>query len=282
MAVERTNTGSAPSQQSAAAAPGDGDFKARQRAMWARGDYHRFATTSLWDLGPMLVAACGISPGQRVLDVAAGTGNVAIRAAEAGAHVIASDLTPENFAAGRCEARAHGVQLDWVEADAEALPFGDDEFDVVTSAFGAIFAPHHQMVADELVRVCRPGGTIGMLAVAPTGAVPELFKIVKRYSTSPLIADESPLEWGREDHVRELFGDRVGPLSMERRTFKTNPLEDLELFKHNHPVLVALYRELAGRPDRAAALDRDLLALARRWRDTPQETLLIVARKRRT
>src|SRR3954453_1437619 len=113
--------------------PEDLELKTLQRRMWAAGDYHSFETTSLWDLGPVLVAACGISPGQRVLDVAAGTGNVAIRAAEAGADVVASDLTPENFAAGRGEARAHGVQLDWVEADAEALPFADGEFDVVTS-----------------------------------------------------------------------------------------------------------------------------------------------------
>jgi ubiquinone/menaquinone biosynthesis C-methylase UbiE len=107
--------------------------------------------------GPELVAACGISPGQRVLDVAAGTGNVAIRAAEAGATVVASDLTPENFEAGRREARDRGVELDWVEADAEALPFADGEFDVVTSSAGAIFAPDHQAVADEMLRVCRPG-----------------------------------------------------------------------------------------------------------------------------
>ena len=96
----------------------DRAYKARQRTMWALGDYHRFATESLWGFGPLLVAACGIGPGMRVLDVAAGTGNVAIRAAEAGAQVIASDLTPENFEAGRREAQDRGVKLGWVEADA--------------------------------------------------------------------------------------------------------------------------------------------------------------------
>src|SRR5919108_1638190 len=138
------------------------DLKAGTRAAWALGDYHRFAKATVWELGPVLVDACEIAAGQPVLDVAAGTGNVAIRAAEAGAVVVASDLTPENFAAGRREARAHGVEVEWVEADAEALPFGDGEFDAVTSSVGAIFAPHHQAVADELLRVCRPGGTIGM------------------------------------------------------------------------------------------------------------------------
>src|SRR5258705_3099261 len=155
---------------------------------------------SSWRRGPIVVAGGGISPGRRVHDVAAGTGNVAIRAAEAGADVVASDLTPENFEAGRREAKAHGVQLEWVEADAEALPFGDGEFDVVTSAAGAIFAPHHQTVADELLRVCRPGGTIGMIAIVPSGLVVDLFEIMERYSRSSLVVSSSPLLWGREEH----------------------------------------------------------------------------------
>jgi SAM-dependent methyltransferase len=258
----------------------DGQFKTRQRAMWALGDYHSFATASLWELGPLLVAACGISPGQRVLDVAAGTGNVAIRAAEAGADVVASDLTPENFDAGRREASAHGVQLEWVEADAEALPFGDGEFDVVTSAAGAIFAPHHQTVADELLRVCRPGGTIGLIAIVPAGAVLDLFEIVARYERAPMIAAESPLQWGNEEHVRELFGDRVKSLSLERRPFEPDPLADIERFKSQHPMFVALHRDLADQPDRAAALDRELAELTRRRQGEAQELLLIVARKR--
>jgi SAM-dependent methyltransferase len=258
----------------------DPEFKTRQRAMWATGDYHKFATASLWDLGPLLVEACGISPGQRVLDVAAGTGNVAIRAAEAGADVVASDLTPENFAAGRREASAHGVELEWVEADAEALPFADDEFDVVTSAVGAIFAPHHQAVADELLRVCRPGGTIGLIAIAPAGAVLELFEIVTRYEDAALIPAESPLQWGSEEHVRELFGDRVASLSLERRCFQPNPLADLDLLKTHHPLLVTLYRDLADQPDRAAALDRELAETVGLWQTAGQQLLLIVARKR--
>jgi SAM-dependent methyltransferase len=124
-------------------------------AAWRRGDYHRFAREQLWEVGPVLVEACGISPGQRVLDVAAGTGNVAIRAAEAGAQVVASDIPPKHFGAGRREAAVRGVQVEWVEADAEALPFADEEFDVVTSSFGAMFAPDHQKVADEVCVTLR-------------------------------------------------------------------------------------------------------------------------------
>jgi SAM-dependent methyltransferase len=248
--------------------------------MWAAGDYHTFATASLWDFGNVLVEACHISPGQRVLDVAAGTGNVAIRAAEAGADVVASDLTPENFDAGRREAAAHGVQLEWIEADAEALPFPDDSFDVVTSSVGAIYAPHHQAVADELVRVSRPGGTIGMIALVPSGAVRDLVDVMQRYAKEPVIAEPSPIEWGREDHVRELFGDRVESLSLEHRTYVPSPLADIELFKAHHPVARMLYSQLAGEPERIDELTRELDAIGERWSDEGQRILVIVAHKR--
>ena len=258
----------------------DRELKVHQREMWARGDYHKIARGMLWELGPMLVHACGIGPGQRVLDVAAGTGNVAIRAAEAGAVVVASDLTPENFAAGKAEARAHGVELEWVEADAEALPFADASFDVVTSTVGAIFAPHHQTVADELLRVCRPGGTVGLITLVPTGVVSDMFEMLARYDGDTFSGEESPLEWGREEHVRTLFGDRVSSLRLEHRKLAPNPLDDLDTFKANHPIVLTLYCELSEQPERRAALDRELDAIAQRARHGSQELLLIVARKR--
>jgi 2-polyprenyl-6-hydroxyphenyl methylase/3-demethylubiquinone-9 3-methyltransferase len=256
----------------------DAAIKTRQRAIWAAGDYHAFATTSLWDFGPLLVAACGIGPGQRVLDVAAGTGNVAIRAAEAGAEVVASDLTPENFEAGRREATAHGVELEWVEADAEALPFDDGEFDVVTSSVGAIFAPHHQAVADELLRVCRPGGTIGMIALASSGFAHALFDLLAAYAPG-LIGEQSPLLWGSEEHVRALFGGRVASLSLERRPMERNLAADVAFLKTHHPVFVTIYQQLADDPDGAAVLDRELAVLESLWQREPQELLLIVAHK---
>src|SRR5687767_4342862 len=205
--------------QQAASADLDREHKAAERAMWALGDYHRFAKETVWELGPVLVAACGISAGQRVLDVAAGTGNVAIRAAETGAEVVASDLTPENFEAGRREARACGVELEWIEADAEALPFDDGAFDVVTSSLGAMFAPDHQRVADELLRVCRPGGTIGLLAFTPEGLGAEFFRAFARYAPPPPPGALPPILWGSEEHVRELFHDRVNSLEMTRRVY---------------------------------------------------------------
>jgi ubiquinone/menaquinone biosynthesis C-methylase UbiE len=135
--------------------------------MWAPGDYPAVAAELIPALGPDLVRASGIRAGQRVLDVAAGSGNAAIPAAALGAHVTASDLTPERFEAGRRIAAERGVEVEWVEADAEALPFPDGSFDVVTSCVGAMFAPRHQAVADELIRVTKRGGTIGLINWTP-------------------------------------------------------------------------------------------------------------------
>jgi ubiquinone/menaquinone biosynthesis C-methylase UbiE len=273
----------------APAAEADRDLKAATRAAWALGDYHRFAKETVWELGEVLVRACGISTGQRVLDVGAGTGNTAIRAAEAGAEVVASDLTPENFEAGRREAEAHGVELEWVEADAESLPFADGEFDVVTSSFGAIFAPDHRAVADEMLRVCRPGGTIGMLNFTPEGLISDFLGALAPYMPPPEALP--PALWGSEEHVRELFGDRVESLEMTRRHYAEradSPREYRELFKQTFGPVVGIYASLAEEPERAAALDRDFLEFATRANSGPPdgpaeyryEYLLVVARRR--
>jgi ubiquinone/menaquinone biosynthesis C-methylase UbiE len=265
--------------------------KAADRAMWALGDYHRFATELVWELGPVLVAACDISAGQRVLDVAAGTGNVAVRAAEAGARVVASDLTPENFEAGRREARARGVEVEWVEADAEALPFDDGEFDVVTSSFGAMFAPDHQAVADELVRVCRPGGAIGMVNFTPEGLGAEFFQVFAPYAPAPASGALPPVLWGSEGHVRELFGDRVSSLDLTRHEYVESmpggPGAYRDFVKKTFGPVIALYGSLADQPERAEALDRAFLEFATRAnRGAPggpaeysYEYLLVVARR---
>ena len=251
------------------------EVKAQQRAMWALGDYHRFATQTVWGFGPVLVEACAIRSGQRVLDVAAGSGNVAIRAAESGAQVVASDLTPENFEAGRREARARGVQLEWMEADAESLPFADGEFDVVTSSVGAIFAPDHQAVADELLRVCRPGGTIGMINFTPEGLAAEFFELFGRYAPPPPPGALAPVLWGSEEHVRELFGGRLASLELARREYVErspgDPAAYCEFFKETFGPVVGLYASLADRPDRLAALDRDFLGFATRSNQGPPD-----------
>ena len=144
-----------------------------------------------------------------MLDVAAGTGNASIRAAERGADVTASDLTPELLDAGRKVAEADGLELEWVEADAENLPFEDGSFDVVMSSIGAMFAPHHQAVADELVRVCRPGGTIGLLSWTPEGMIGALFRTMGQFMPPPPPGAQPPPLWGSEEHLRGLFGGAV-------------------------------------------------------------------------
>jgi ubiquinone/menaquinone biosynthesis C-methylase UbiE len=270
----------------------DRALKAAHRSMWALGDYHTFAKATVWELGPLLVEACRISPGQRVLDVAAGTGNTAIRAAQSGARVVASDLTPENFEAGRREARALGVELEWKEADAEALPFEDGEFDAVTSSLGAMFAPDHRAVADNLLRVCRPGGTIGMLNFTPEGLAADFFGVFAPYMPPPPPGAQPPLLWGSEAHVRELFGDRVEALDLTRAEYvehAASPREYYELCRQTFGPAVAIYASLVDQPDRAAALDRsfqDFVTRANRGRPGGParyvyEYLLVIARTRR-
>jgi ubiquinone/menaquinone biosynthesis C-methylase UbiE len=259
------------------------------KAPWALGDYHRFAKRTVWELGPVLVEACGISAGQRVLDVAAGTGNTAIRAAAKGAHVVASDLTPELFDAGRREARGHGVELEWVQADAQALPFDDGAFDVVTSSFGAIFAPDHQAVADEIVRVCRLGGTIGMLNFTPEGLISDFFGALAPYMPAASPGPAPPL-WGSDQHVRELFGEHIEWLELTRREYverAETPRAYCEFFKETFGPVVGIYTSLAADAERRAACDRDLLEFATRANrggsggpaEYPYEYLLAVGKR---
>ena len=169
--------------------------------------------------------------GDRVLDIAAGSGNVAIPAARTGASVIASDLTPELFEAGRARAAAEGVELEWREADAEALPFADGEFDVVLSAIGVMFAPHHQAAADELVRVCKPGGRIGIISWTPEGFIGQLFATMKPYAPPPPPGASPPPKWGSEEHVLGLLGDRVTDVATERRMLTVDRFDRPEDFR---------------------------------------------------
>jgi ubiquinone/menaquinone biosynthesis C-methylase UbiE len=261
------------------------------RAMWALGDYHRFARETVWELGPVLVEAAGILGGERVLDVAAGTGNVAIRAAEAGARVVASDLTPEHFEAGRREAAERGVELEWVEADAQALPFDDEEFDVVTSSLGAIFAPDHRAVAGELLRVCRPGGRIAMVNFTPDGLAGDFFGTLAPYMPPPPPNALPPLLWGSEEHVRELFGDRVDSLELTRSSYverAASPRAYVDLFNETFGPVIAIRAALTDRSQRLEAFDRDFLDFATRANggepdgaaEYRYDYLLVVARRR--
>ena len=270
----------------------DRELKAKHRAMWASGNYAAVAAELIPTLGPELVRACGIRSGQRVLDVGAGTGNAAIPAAALGATVTASDLTPELFETGRTIAADRGVELDWVEADAEALPYPDDGFDVVMSCVGAMFAPHHQATADELVRVGRPGGTIGMINWTPEGFLGNLFATMRPYAP-PLPPGAAPApRWGDEGHVSALFGDQVTDLRFRRQTVVMDhdggPADFREYWKRNYGPTISVYRYTATQPDRVDDLDRDFLDFLTTWNTAGTaeravyhaEYLLVTARKR--
>ncbi|WP_199430873.1 class I SAM-dependent methyltransferase [Qaidamihabitans albus] len=244
------------------------DIKAKHRAMWALGDYPSVAADVIPALGPALVEACRIKPGDRVLDVAAGSGNAAIPAAIAGAEVVASDLTPELLTSGRRLAENLGLSLDWRAADAEALPFADDEFDAVISCVGVMFAPHHQASADELVRVVRPGGRIGLINWTPEGFIGQMFATMKPYAPPPPVGAQPPPLWGREDHVRLLLGDRVTDIVARREQLTVDcfgtPEEFRDFFKACYGPTIAVYRAIADTPDHVQELDRELVELARR------------------
>lgn len=272
------------------AAGADRALKSRHRAMWALGDYAAVAGEVIPDLGAALVEACGVRRGMRVLDVAAGPGNAAIPAALTGASVVASDLTPELLDAGRVAAARRGAQVEWRQADAEALPFADGEFDVVLSCVGVMFAPHHQAAADELLRVCRPGGTIGLINWTPQGFVGEMLAAMKPFVPAPPPGAQPPALWGQEEHVSALFGERLTGPAMRRQTIRVGcfatPEEFRDRFKTCYGPTVAAYRGIAADPERVAALDHTLANLARRHdRGTSStvmdwEYLLLTARKR--
>ncbi|GGF91974.1 hypothetical protein GCM10007304_02390 [Rhodococcoides trifolii] len=249
--------------------PSYSDLKRAHRAMWNLGDYNAVATEVIPELGAVLTSACGVRAGQKVLDVAAGSGNAAIEAAAVGADVIASDLTPELFVHGRARAAQRGVHLVWQEGDAEALPYDDNMFDVVMSCVGVMFAPHHHDSADELVRVCRPGGTIGLLSWTPTGFIGQMFATMRPYAPPPPPGAGPPPLWGNEAHVRDLLGDRVTGVDVTRESLAVDAFETpqhfVDYFTANYGPTIAVFARLADQPDRAEALYRDLTDLARRF-----------------
>lgn len=268
-------------------AAADAQLKGKHRAMWALGSYSSVATEVIPALGPVLVEATGIGSDDRVLDVAAGSGNVAIPAALTGAKVVASDLTPELLEIGRGLAAEAGVTLDWREGDAEALPFEDASFDAVLSCVGVMFAPHHQASADELVRVCRPGGRIGLISWTPQGFIGQMFATMKPYAAPPPPGAQPPPLWGNEIHVRELLGDRVEDVVAERRKLVVDRFQSgaefRDYFKANYGPTIATYTFIGGDAEKVAGLDAALEALGDRYLtddDTMEWEYLLVTAQR--
>ncbi|MBT2476161.1 methyltransferase domain-containing protein [Microbacterium sp. ISL-103] len=263
----------------------DRALKAKHRIVWALGDYSAVAREVIPELARVLVAESGVGPGDRVLDVAAGTGNASIEAARAGASVVASDLTPELLEIGRQDAARQGVELVFEEADAEALPYADDAFDVVLSCVGVMFAPHHEVAALELTRVARPGGRLALINWTPEGFVGQLFATMKQFVPAPPAGVQPPPLWGDEQHVRDLLGDRVTDLTMQRRRLAVDRfgsgVEFRDFFRDFYGPTAAAYRAVGDDEQRRGELDDALAALGEKHLDggtMPWEYLLVTAR----
>lgn len=265
----------------------DETLAATHRAMWALGDYALMAEEVMAPLGPVLVAATGIGPGVRVLDVAAGSGNISLPAAATGAEVVSTDLTPELLERSQARAAAQGLTLEYREANAHALPFGDGDFDAVISAIGVQFAPDHQRAADELVRVCRPGGMIGVISWTPEGYFGRMLATIRPYrpSLSPAVAPAAL--WGRPDYVAGLLGDRVRRVTTVRGMLDVDRFESAaavhEYFKTHYGPTIEAYANIGHNRVLSAELDAQLVELAQdhltngvmQW-----EYLLVTAEKR--
>jgi len=264
----------------------DDHTRAANQTVWALGDYALMAEEVMAPLGPILVEAAGIGPGMRVLDVAAGTGNISIPAAATGADVVSSDLTPELLQRSSARATARGLKIDYREANAHALPFGDGEFDAVISAIGVQFAPDQQRAADELVRVCRPGGTIGVISWTNEGFFGRMLSTIRPYRPSLSQAVPPATLWGRERYVTALLGDRIDHVKTARGLLEVNRFDSAEAvhtyFKNNYGPTIETYANICHNRLLADDLDAQLVELAQqhlangtmRW-----EYLLLTAEK---
>ncbi len=238
--------------------------KAKQQQTWSSGDFHVIAAL-IQSTAEQLVDSADLHAGMRVLDVATGSGNAAIAAARLGCTVEGADYVPALLERGRLRAAAEGFDIKFVEGDAEALPYADGEFDAVTTIFGSMFAPDHQKAAAELLRVTRPGGTVAVASWTPDGFIGQLFKTVGRHVPPPA-GVASPILWGTEAHLREIFGEGVSSLSVTERTFTwrfTSAHELVDTFRTWYgPTLKAFAALGEAGADAQAALEADIVALA--------------------
>jgi SAM-dependent methyltransferase len=241
-------------------------FKQAQRAMWSAGDYPEIARW-IESAAERVVSAAGVQAGDDVLDVATGSGNVALVCAQRGANVTGIDLTPELFDAARRRAAEANVACEWVEGDAEDLSFPDNSFDRVLSTFGAMFAPRHDRAAAELVRVCRPGGTIAVAAWTPEGGNGQMLKTVSSYMPPPPPELKPPTLWGTEEHMRDLLEPHGVDLRFERDNVVFEAESPEAWLDYNERTLgpMVLARAALEPQGKWEALHNDLLELYRRF-----------------
>jgi SAM-dependent methyltransferase len=237
-------------------------IKQGHRNMWAVGDYPSVATR-IQPVADTLARRVGAAPGRELLDVATGSGNVALAAAKSGASVTGLDITPELLDAARRRAAAAGAQIEFVEGDAEQLPFADSSFDLVTSCFGVMFAPRQQLAARELVRVARPGGAIAVTAWTPDGLAGRQFRVSASYMPPPPTELKPPVAWGEETHVRALFADSGAEVTCERASVEFAAESARAWYESDEDALPpAVMAKAALEPQgRYEALRRDMIAL---------------------
>jgi ubiquinone/menaquinone biosynthesis C-methylase UbiE len=256
------------------------EVKKHARASWAMGDFAEVARRQLWEVGERVVRRVGVGRGEDVLDVACGTGNAALRAAQAGGHVTGVDLTPELFETGRRLAAEAGVEIQWDEGDAEALPYADESFDVVLSTFGVIFAPRHRVAAAELARVVRRGGRFCFTAWTPEGLQGAFFRTMGEFAPPPPPFVEPMLDWGTERHVSEIFEGTGVTLEFDRESVPLADFgtadEDIEWSSRNFgpAMMLRAYLEQQGRWEEAADAIKALYSP-----HAPLEYLVVTGRK---
>ena len=255
-------------------APDLGAIKTRQQATWSSGDYHMIGT-QIQVVSELLIEALDVHSTERVLDVATGSGNAALAAARRGCAVTGVDYVPALLERARRRAEAEGLTVEFVEGDAEALPFPDASFDVVSSVFGSMFAPDQEKTAAELARVVKTGGRIGIVAHTPDGFIGNLFKVVGKHVPPPA-GLRSPIQWGTEARLRELFIGKIADLKAEKRfyTFRDrSPEHFIEYWRSFYgPTLKAF--ESVGESGRAA-LEEDMLELIGRFNSAQDGTMVV-------
>ncbi len=261
-------------QNTQAGQPDLAALKLRQHAAWSSGDYAVVGTT-LQIVGEELCEALDLRSGQKVLDVAAGNGNVTLAAARRWCDVVSTDYVPSLLERGRLRAAAEGLSVEFKEADAEALGFADSSFDIVVSTFGVMFAPDQDKAAAELVRVCKSGGKIGLANWTPEGFIGQLFKVLGKYLPPPA-GSKSPLLWGSRAHIGEMFGAAALSIRTESRIFAfryRSPEHFMEVFKNYYGPTLKAFAALDEANQRG--LGNDLLALIGRMNRAEDGTMVV-------
>jgi ubiquinone/menaquinone biosynthesis C-methylase UbiE len=251
--------------------------KSRQQIAWSTGNYAVVGTT-LQIVGETLCEALDLRAGARVLDVAAGNGNATLAAARRFADVVSTDYVPSLLDSGRLRAQAEGLAVQFHEADAENLPFADATFDAVLSTFGVMFAPDQEQAASELLRVCKPGGKVGLANWTPEGAIGQMFKTIGKY-IPPAPGIKPPALWGTLARLEELFGAGAMVRATRRHfTFRYRSAQHfIEVFRTYYGPMNKTFAALEAQPERLAAFASELLELLQRENRSQDGTLVMPA-----